>query len=90
MKTHLKNYNLEDLLCLEKTLSALILLNSSDLTARRKLILVRGELSRRSREEERKNRPITPHALLYGRFKPDTVWGPMDDEMIAAGVPEDT
>lgn len=79
----------EDLLSREKTLVALILLNSGDLGARRQLIRTRGELSRRRREEEAKHRAITPHVLLYGRFKPDTVWSPLDDEMVAATIPDE-
>lgn len=85
----IKDAKEEDLLFREKTLLAVILLNSGDLAARRQLIRIRGELTRRKREQESKDRAITPHVLLYGRFKPDTVWGPLDDEMVAASIPEE-
>jgi hypothetical protein len=56
--------------------------HSSDLAARRQLITLRGELSRR--ESERKQR----EKKNWWWLKPDTVWGPLDDEMVANSIPE--
>ena len=69
----------------EKTFLRRIEENSSDLSARRQLITLRGELSRRERERKQ---VLSPGAVLWWRLKPDTVWGPLDDEMIASEIPE--
>jgi hypothetical protein len=69
----------------ETTLLRRIEENSFDLPARRQLITLRGELSRRARERKQ---ALSPGAVLWWRLKPDTVWGPLDDEMIANLIPE--
>jgi len=67
---------------IEKQLLERIQNHSSDLKARRQLITLRGELSRRAQEQKQRDKKN------WWWLKPDTVWGPLDDEVVANSIPE--